>query len=139
MRLEREMQKREDGYWWAIGLHPESDGEPEIIDVLGLEATRLGDSWLYHVGEFVLLQRVDTSRWPQKGKLTEEELLDENYAVDPAKVHEGYWWALDCLEESPQIILVGKNSVQAFAGDIDRSLDEFEFLMPIDTSGWPKE
>jgi hypothetical protein len=134
MRFEREMPKQEDGYWWATSLRLKDDGEPEIIDVYGQEATRISDSWPYHVDEFLLLQRVDTSRWPQKGKRTEEELLDENHEVDPVKIHEGYWWAISIEDLQPLIVRVRKDkAVQGFNGDLDHSLDEFEFLVPIDT------
>ena len=127
----------QDGYWWAIRLHPLDDGKPEIIVRTGKEASRMGDDWPYHVGEFDLLQRVDTSRWPQKGKLAEEELLDPDYRVDPATVHEGYWWAIHAEDFQPLIVRVGKDVVYRL--DCEDMLDNFEFLMSIDTSGWPKE
>ena len=126
-----------NGYWWAVSFHPEDDGQPEIIDVNGQGASRMGDDWPYHVGEFDLLQRVDTSRWPQKGKLTEEELLDPDYSVDPATVQEGYWWAIHSEDFQPLIVRVGKDAVVCRLEGEDR-LDDFEFLMPIDTSTWPK-
>jgi hypothetical protein len=140
MRFEREIPKQEDGYWWATSLRLEDDGEPEIIDVYGQGATRMSDSWPYQVGEFLLLERVDTSRWPQKGKRTEEELPDENYEVDPVTIHEGYWWAISFEDLQPLVVRVGKDkAVQDFNGDIEQSLNQFEFLVSIDTSGWPKE
>ncbi|TPK72364.1 hypothetical protein FJ950_08660 [Mesorhizobium sp. B2-3-14] len=118
------MQKQ-NGYWWAISVRQDHD-RPEIINVgsysLGQVAIRIGDSDLFDLVEFELLQHVDTSAWPQKG------------AVDPETVREGYWWALD-PDEGHQIVLVDKGgSVQDFNGDFERSLDEFEFLMPIDTT-----
>ncbi|WP_189562456.1 hypothetical protein, partial [Mesorhizobium sp. M2A.F.Ca.ET.037.01.1.1] len=125
------------GYWWAISIHPDDSGEPEIVYVHGNEVTRLTDDWPYHVGEFDLLQHIDTKAWPQKGKLTYEQLLDENYAVNPATVHEGYWWAINYEDMEPTIVLIGKDAV--YRVDAEVRLDEFEFLMPIDTSGWPKE
>ncbi|MFK0689549.1 hypothetical protein ACFX5Q_15265 [Mesorhizobium sp. IMUNJ 23033] len=137
MQVQREMQ-RQNGYWWAISLHQEDDGLPEIIDVHGQEAARMGDDWPYHIGEFDMLQHVDTSGWPQKGKLTEEELLDPDYAVDPATVHEGYWWAIHSEDFQPLIVRVGKDAV-VYRLDCEDDLNNFEFLMPIDTSGWPKE
>ncbi|ODA96605.1 hypothetical protein BFX40_29695 [Mesorhizobium sp. SEMIA 3007] len=95
------------------------------------------DDWPYHVGEFELLQHIDTSAWPQKGKLTERELLDENYAVDPAAVRPGYWWVIHHEDLLPLIVLVGKDAVYRIDGE--DGLNDFEFLMPIDTDRWPKE
>jgi hypothetical protein len=132
------MQKQKDGFWWAINILQEED-QPEIIDVNSFEASRMSDDWPYRVGEFVLLKCVDTSRWPQKGKLPEEELLDENYAVDPATVHEGYWWAIHSEDFEPLIVRVGKDAVVYRLYGVEDRLNDFEFLMPIDTSGWPKE
>ncbi|WP_156936433.1 hypothetical protein [Mesorhizobium sp. LNJC394B00] len=124
-----------DGYWWASHLH--EDRKPEIIDVHGLAASRMTDDWPYHVAEFELLQHIDTSAWPQKGKLTERELLDENYAVDPAAVRAGYWWVIHHEDLLPLIVLVGKDAVYRIDGE--DGLNDFEFLMPIDTDGWPKD
>lgn len=128
--------RTQDGYWWAISIRQE-DGRPEIIDVHGKEASRMDDDWPYHVGEFDLLQRVDTSHWPQRGKLTEEELLDPDYTVDPATVYAGYWWAIHSEDFQPLIVRVGKDAVYRL--DCEDDLNNFEFLMPIDTSGWPRE
>ncbi|MBB6407755.1 hypothetical protein [Mesorhizobium sangaii] len=97
----------------------------------------MGDDWPYHVGEFELLQRVDTSRWPQRGKLTEEELLDPDYRVDPTTVHEGYWWAIHSEEFQPLVVRIGTDAV-VYRLDGEDSLNDFEFLMPIDTSSWLK-
>ncbi|RVD64207.1 hypothetical protein [Mesorhizobium sp. M7A.F.Ca.ET.027.03.2.1] len=124
-----EVMQTQNGYWWAISIR-QDDGRPEIIDVgtysFGQMANRIGDSDPFDLFEFELLQHVDTSAWPQTGK------------VDPGAVSEGYWWAVDPAEEAHQIVLVGKDgAVQDFNGDFGSSLDAFEFLMPIDTSGWP--
>ncbi|MER9603438.1 hypothetical protein [Mesorhizobium sp. M0243] len=118
----------QNGYWWAVSIRQEND-RPEIIDVetysFGQMATRIGDPDPFNLIEFDLLQRVDTDRLPTTG------------SVDREAVQEGYWWALDPAE-GHQIVLIGKGMiVQDFNGDFDRSLDEFEFLMPIDTSRWP--
>ncbi|MER9392203.1 hypothetical protein [Mesorhizobium sp. M0592] len=126
----------QSGYWWAISLHPEDNGQPEIIDVHGKEASRLGDDWPYHIGEFDMLQNIDTRGWPQRGKLTEEELLDPEYAVDPATIHEGYWWAVHSEDFLPLIVQVGKSGL-VYRIDGEDMLNDFEFLMPIDTSAWP--
>ncbi|ESY20712.1 hypothetical protein [Mesorhizobium sp. LNJC394B00] len=126
---------QQNGYWWASSFHPLDDGEPEIIYVHGPEASRLGDDFPHHVGEFDLLHRVDTDRWPQKGKLTEKELLDENYAVDPATVPDGYWWAIHCEDFEPLIVRVEQDTV--YRMDCEDTLNNFEFLMRIDTNGWP--
>ncbi|RWE34987.1 hypothetical protein [Mesorhizobium sp.] len=125
----------QNGYWWAISLHPDDDGEPEIIYVSGNEASRMNDDWGYHVGEFDLLMPIDTRAWPQKGKLSELDLLDENYAVDPATIHDGYWWAIHAEDFQPLIVLVKKGAV--FRLECEDTFGNFEFLMPVDTSGWP--
>lgn len=119
--------RTQNGYWWAISIQ-QQDGRPEIIDVNGDIATRVSDSWHYNIIEFDLLQLVDTSHWPKDG------------SVDRKTVYEGYWWAFDPTEEVHTIVLVGEHhAVQDFDGDIARSLEDFDFRMPIDTSGWPKE
>ncbi|WP_176478499.1 hypothetical protein [Mesorhizobium sp. WSM3876] len=74
-------------------------------------------------------------RLAQKGKLTEHELLDENYTVDPNTVADGYWWAINAEDFEPLIVRVEAGAVYR---DCEDTFDNFEFLMPIDTSGWPK-
>ncbi|MGX8007940.1 hypothetical protein ACVDG8_002490 [Mesorhizobium sp. ORM8.1] len=125
----------QNGYWWAISIHPDDDGQPEIIYVSGNEASRMIDDWGYHVGEFDLLHHVDTGAWPQEGKLTERELLDEGYTVDPASVHDGYWWAVSYEDAAPMIVRIEGDTVHRIDGE-DR-LNDYEFLLPIDTSNWP--
>ncbi|WP_192182189.1 hypothetical protein [Mesorhizobium amorphae] len=115
--------RTQNGYWWAISIRQDDD-RPEIIDVGSYsfgQMARVGDSDPFDLIEFELLQHLDTTRWPTEG------------AVDPATVHEGYWWALDPEEEAHQIVFVGKDLVvRDFNGDFERSLDEFEFVMPLD-------
>ncbi|RWI94652.1 MAG: hypothetical protein E5X33_30980 [Mesorhizobium sp.] len=130
--------RTQDGYWWARILS--GDDKPEIIYVgsYGGEqlATRMGDDWHYDLIECELVMPINTSAWPQKGKLTEQELLDENYAVDPTTVHDGYWWAISYEDPLPLIVRIERDSVYRIDGE--DGLNDFEFLMSIDTSGWPK-
>jgi hypothetical protein len=129
----------QNGYWWARILS--DNDQPEIIYVGsyggGQMATRMGDDWPYDLIECDLLLPIDTNAWPQKGKLTERELLNEDYAVDPATISEGYWWAVNSEDFQPLIVRVGKDAVYRL--DCEDDINNFEFLMPIDTSGWPKE
>lgn len=130
--------RTQNGYWWAISIRQEDD-RPEIIYVGSYEggqlATRMNDDWPYDLIEFDLLMPIDTRAWPQKGKLTEQDLLDENYAVDPASVHDGYWWAIGHEDIRPLIVRIENDTVYRIDGE--DGLNDFEFLMPIDTSGWP--
>lgn len=115
----------QNGYWWAINSQQEDD-RPEIIEISGEMATRASDSWPYGIFDFELIQHIDTCPWPQES------------SVDPATVREGYWWAFDPEEDAHQIVLVCEHGcVQDFNGDIDRGVDDFKFLMPIDMSAWP--
>lgn len=122
--------RRRDGYWWAISIRQEDD-RPEIINVdtysFGQMATRIGDSDPFDLMEFDFIHPVDTSRWPKACR------------VDQATVHEGYWWVLE-PGDGHQIVLVGKDGyVRDFNGDLESRVDNFEFLMPIDTSGWSND
>ncbi|CAN7482384.1 hypothetical protein [Mesorhizobium sp. LjNodule214] len=127
----------QSGYWWAISIRRDDD-QPEIIDVRGEQAQRIiGEGDPYDLFEFELIRHVDTGGWPSERGLDGRE-------VDPATIKDGYWWAFHILEEQPEIIRVGQDEVarskSAYRADSDGEFDlsEFEFLMSIDTSGWPK-
>ncbi|TPL51614.1 hypothetical protein [Mesorhizobium sp. B2-4-6] len=127
----------QSGYWWASIL---SDGaQPEIIYVVNIgseqTATRMGDDWPYNLIECDLLMPIDTSAWPQAGKLTEDELLDEHYTVDPTTITDGYWWAIIAEDFQPLIVLVERGAVYRL--DSEDRFENFEFVMYIDTTGWP--
>ncbi|TIU90557.1 MAG: hypothetical protein E5V74_00200 [Mesorhizobium sp.] len=129
----------QSGYWWARIFS--DSAEPEIIYIGNFEgeqiATRMGDDWPYNLIECDLLMPIDTSIWPQKGKLIEDELLDEHYTVDPTTIADGYWWAIIAEDFQPLIVRVERGAVYRL--DCEDSFDNFEFMMPIDTTAWPRE